>query len=130
MFRCANQLLGIIFACNKAKCFPTHCKLGLVHVEKFFRNVIKLTRYQIVFTIFRLIWNHLCVYLTVNRTDTKDLESSLWRIYIYIYIFETLCGKICGLYTPYLITINILNYYSIREVVWLEFLGLIQAALF
>ena len=30
-----------------------------VHTEKYFRNLIKSTRNQIVFTIFQLIWNHI-----------------------------------------------------------------------
>ena len=29
----------------------------LLHTEKYFRNLIKSTRNQIVFIIFRLIWN-------------------------------------------------------------------------
>ena len=41
---------------------PQCCLLAVVnvwklHTEKSFRNLIKLNRNQIVFTIFRLIWN-------------------------------------------------------------------------
>ena len=37
--------------------------------EKSFRNLIKLTRNQIVFTIFRLIWNQTDVRLDPNQPD-------------------------------------------------------------
>ena len=40
-----------------------------VHTEKYFRNIIKSTRNQIVFTIFRLIWNRTDVHLLPNRSE-------------------------------------------------------------
>ena len=40
-----------------------------LHTEKYFRNLIKSTRNQIVFTIFRLIWNPTDVRLVSNQSE-------------------------------------------------------------
>ena len=40
-----------------------------VHTEKSFRNLIKSKRNQIVFTIFRLIWNQKDVRLVPNQSE-------------------------------------------------------------
>ena len=40
-----------------------------VHTVKYFRNLIKSTQNQIVFTIFRLIWNQTDVRLVPNQLE-------------------------------------------------------------
>ena len=41
----------------------------ITHTEKYFRNLIKSTRDQIVFTIFRLIWIQTDVRLDPNQSE-------------------------------------------------------------
>ena len=41
----------------------------VIHTEKSFRNLIKSSRNQIVFTIFRLIWNKTGVCLDLNQSE-------------------------------------------------------------
>jgi len=45
------------------------------HTEKYFRNLIKLTRNQIVFTIFRLIWNQKDGRLDPNQSENGKYIS-------------------------------------------------------
>ena len=40
-----------------------------IHADKFFRNLIKSNRNQIVFTIFRLIYNQTDVRLVQNKSE-------------------------------------------------------------
>ena len=50
-----------------------------VHTEEFFRNLIKSTRNQIVFTIFRLIWNQTDVRLVINQSENGKYNLiSVW----------------------------------------------------
>ena len=44
------------------------CMLS-VHTKKYFRNLIKSTRYQIVFTIFLLSWNQTYARLVPNQLE-------------------------------------------------------------
>ena len=47
----------------------------LVHTEKSFQNLIKSNRNQIVFTLFRLIWNQTDVHLiSINR----KMVNTIW----------------------------------------------------
>ena len=43
-------------------------RLMNIHTEKSLRNLIKSTRYQIVFTIFRMIWNQTEVRFVPNQS--------------------------------------------------------------
>ena len=40
-----------------------------LHTEKYFRNIIKSTRGQIVFTIFRLLWNQTDIRLVPTHSE-------------------------------------------------------------
>ena len=51
--------------------------LDLLHTEKSFRNLIKSTRNQIVFTIFRLIWNQKDVRLVPNKLENSKYNLIL-----------------------------------------------------
>ena len=60
----------------------------LLDTEKYFRNLMKSTRNQIVFTIFRLIWNktdvrldpnYLCAY-TVQMNTTAPIALTFESI--------------------------------------------------
>ena len=42
------------------------------HTEKYFRNLIKSIRNQIVFTIFRLIWHQTDVCLVPNQSENGE----------------------------------------------------------
>ena len=42
--------------------------IAYLHTEKCFRNLVKSTRIQIVFTIFRFIWNQPDVHLVPNQS--------------------------------------------------------------
>ena len=44
------------------------CSMWPIHTQKSFRNLIKSYRNQIVFTIFRLIWNQTNVHLAPNQS--------------------------------------------------------------
>ena len=46
-----EHVVGGIYRCRKM-----HLE-NMLHAEKYFRNLIKSTRNQLVFTIYRLIWN-------------------------------------------------------------------------
>jgi len=53
--------------------------ITMLHTEKSFRNLVKSTRNQIVFTIFRLIWNQTDVRLVQNQSeDAKYNLISGW----------------------------------------------------
>ena len=52
---------------------------GQVHMEKYFWNLIKSNLNQIVFTIFRLIWNQTNVCLVPNQSENgKYYLISVW----------------------------------------------------
>ena len=53
--------------------------LTAVHTEKSFRNLIKSTRNQIVFTIFRLIW---------NQTDVHLVQIHRCMVYTILFGFD------------------------------------------
>ena len=48
-----------------------------IHTEKYFRNLIKSTRNQIVFTILRLIWNQTDVRLVLNQSENGEYNLIL-----------------------------------------------------
>ena len=61
------------------------------HTEKYFRNPIKSTRNQILFTIFRLIWNQTDVHLVPNHSENGKCNLipvylTRFRKYICVYI--------------------------------------------
>ena len=48
-----------------------------LHTEKYFRNLIKSTMNQIVFTIFRLIWIQTDVHLDPNQSEYGKYNLNL-----------------------------------------------------
>ena len=61
------------FCTNLSHSANTHCSIisyyYAIHAEKYFQNLIKSTRNQIVFTIFRLIWNQTDIRLDPNQSE-------------------------------------------------------------
>ena len=66
------NLFPIRFVTGKACWNWKSVKMVFEHTEKSFRNLIKWTRIQIVYTIFRLIWNQTDVRLVPNRSDNDN----------------------------------------------------------
>ena len=65
---------------SKLNFLQDHSRLTISpHTEKTFRNLIKLTRNQIVFTIFRLIWHQtdVCLVFQINR----KMVNTIWFLF-------------------------------------------------
>ena len=72
--------------------WSTHTSWMNVHTDKYFRNLIKSNWYQIVFTIFLLIWIQTDVCLVPNPSENGEynLISGLFGL---IYIFQLIWNE-------------------------------------
>ena len=67
--------------------WPVH-----LHTEFFFQNLIKLTRNQIIFTIFRLIWIQTDVRLDPNQSENGKYNlisgwfNKIKKLFLYVYV--------------------------------------------
>ena len=78
-----------------------------IHTEKSFQNLIKLNWNQIVFTIFRLIWNQMNDRLVPNHS-----ENGSYNLILVWFKKISLCvGQYCIL--PAIVIVNDLNFSTV-----------------
>ena len=79
-----------------------------IHAETFFRNFIKSNRIQIVFTIFRLIWNQTDVRLVPNQLENGkyNLMSCRFNMISKIFFCVYFVGRNVKLILFYLSRMN------------------------